>query len=58
MEAQLISPKFNQEVIWGSKKSLFDIYFKDEIFRKRYKYALVEMNHKLTFEDGLKLLSR
>lgn len=49
---------FNDEVIWESNKQLFDIYFKTDMYKKRYKFALVEMSDKTEFNNGLSYLAR
>lgn len=49
-------PQFNSEIIWNSKKPLFDIYFKEEIFKNRYRLSMYELNENLTFKSALRHL--
>lgn len=48
---------FNDEVIWDSNRPLFD-YFKSDMYKKRYKFALVELSDKTEFEKGLNYLAK
>ncbi|MGL5936350.1 MAG: hypothetical protein ACRCZI_12095 [Cetobacterium sp.] len=54
----MITNSFNDEIIWESNRPLFDLYFKNEMYKKRYRFALVEMSDKTEFENGLRYLSK
>jgi hypothetical protein len=56
MESTQIINSFNEEIIWETKKDLFDIYFKKEIMQKRYRFTFVDMSEKLEFDKGLAYL--
>lgn len=58
-EALKICPQgnFNKEVIWDSKKPIFDLYFRDNIMKSKYRYALVQIQENLSFEKSLRVLS-
>ena len=47
---------FNNEVIWGSIRPLFDTYFKQDFLEKRWRLAFAEIKSELTFEEGLRAL--
>lgn len=49
---------FNEEVIWDSNRKLFDLYFKADMYKKRYKFALVELHDKTEFDKGLNYLAK
>ena len=49
---------FNQEVIWDSNKPLFDIYFKEQIINKRYKFAYLDVDETLSFEESLEFFKK
>lgn len=47
---------FNQEIIWDSKKPLFEMYFKEEIIKTKYRLSNLEIDKEMTFEEALKYL--
>lgn len=47
---------FNSEVIWGSDKPLFDIYFKEKFFNDRFRYTFYTIPENISFDDALDLL--
>jgi len=47
---------FSDEIIWDSKKPLFNTYFRDLIIKNKYKFASIDIPENMEFEAALEYL--
>lgn len=52
----VVTPHFNDEVVWDNKQDLFTKYFKSTVFDNRYRLAVFEIEQDLDFELSLFIL--